>query len=136
MTQADFAASVGLSAATISQNESNASPVSRMAMEKLHQKHGVSADWLLFGEGEMFLPSNEPCGEKDELSDAPSKLLNSSSLTETRNEDAAPKLAHEIKAKFDTAYEHDSCAPSGAFFLFTGAFCAIWLLLFRLIGVL
>ena len=136
MTQADFAVSVGLSSATISQNESNASPVSRMAMEKLHQKHGVSADWLLFGEGEMFLPGKGPGGETDELSDAPGKPLHSSSVTEINNEDAAQKMAHDIKTQFDTAYEHEPRAPSGAFFLFTGAFCAIWLLFFRLIGVL
>lgn len=135
-SQRELARNIGISPATIGFIENGQREPSREFLEKLHLSLRVSADWLLFGEGEMFLPSKGPGGETDELSDAPGKPLNSSSVTEINNEDAAQKMAHDIKTQFDTAYEHEPRAPSGAFFLFIGAFSAIWLLFFRLIGVL
>lgn len=137
---------------------------------------GISADWLLFGEGEMFLPSHDAKNPKlekglkemldtyEEWAHPPYPalihrefetdltILKSASAvhsckpfsaeevvveqTEEERDAAARMLAANIKMQFDNALENTPRAPSVVFLFLIGGFCGLWLLFFKLIGVL
>lgn len=55
-SQRVFAASVGVSPATIGMIESDKAPPSRNFLQKMSDAYNVNADWLLYGRGEMQHP--------------------------------------------------------------------------------
>jgi plasmid maintenance system antidote protein VapI len=53
--QKDIAAVLGLTTATISKFVNGKSPMGAEHLIKLNEVYGVSADWLLMDQGEMYL---------------------------------------------------------------------------------
>ena len=56
MNQRDFAAAIGSSQARIASMESGSAALSRAFLHKIAATYGVSADWLLYGRGDMLMP--------------------------------------------------------------------------------
>lgn len=59
INQRSLAASLGVSPGRIGSLESDSAPLSRAFLEKISTVHGVNADWLLTGRGEMILPPSD-----------------------------------------------------------------------------
>ena len=60
LSQRAFASSVGVSGGFIGQLEADLLPPSRSFLEKILGRYRVSADWLLYGRGEMLLAEASP----------------------------------------------------------------------------
>lgn len=54
MTQVQFADSIGRTQSSITQLESGKTEISAETLRLLHEKHGLSSDWLLHGVGDML----------------------------------------------------------------------------------
>lgn len=57
LSQGDFAKELGLSLSGIYQMEAGAHPVSEKTVDAVHRVFGVRREWLVRGEGEMFMPN-------------------------------------------------------------------------------
>jgi transcriptional regulator with XRE-family HTH domain len=58
LTQAEFGEKMGLKPTAIGQMESGARNVTDRTLILLEEKHNVNSDYLLYGEGEMFVQPN------------------------------------------------------------------------------
>lgn len=62
LSQRAVAASLGVSAGRVGSIETGSAPPSRAFLEKLSATYGVSADWLLYGRGDMLMPLGSAAG--------------------------------------------------------------------------
>ncbi|MCL2608656.1 MAG: helix-turn-helix domain-containing protein [Treponema sp.] len=92
VTQGDFAKTIGVAPSFISGIERNKKDVSRDMLERLIDKYKVNINWLLTGEGEMFLgrESQEDESEKHPL------VSNIESIIENRLQERMARVEEEI----------------------------------------
>jgi transcriptional regulator with XRE-family HTH domain len=57
LTQEEFGAKIGLKWSQVKDRESGIANIKRVLAEKIEEKMGISADWLLTGQGEMMIKS-------------------------------------------------------------------------------
>jgi transcriptional regulator with XRE-family HTH domain len=64
-TQLEFAEELGISRTYLGVLETGAQQPSRNVLKALHEKLGVSSDWVLYGDGPVAAPARLPDWEKD-----------------------------------------------------------------------
>ena len=92
LNKKQFADSINILATIVSDIESGKREPSKDVLIKLKEKWGVSIDWLLTGEGEMFLPGKDPSqgGKVDAASHTGAAPPEAMKLDTVSNLDTAP----------------------------------------------
>lgn len=95
LNKKQFADSINMLATIVSDIESGKREPSKDVLIKLKEKWGVSIDWLLTGEGEMFLPGKDPRqgGKVDAASHTGAAPPEAMKLDTMSNLDTAPPVS-------------------------------------------
>jgi len=112
INQSELAKRLGLSRAVISEFTNGSREPSKEFILSLNKKLGISVDWFITGEGEMFLPGKDPRKPQEAKSDTVS-LLEAAPPDAGKNATVADlaKAQAAGSGKFDTVSLLDTAAP-------------------------